>query len=188
MARDITGQPWKFDLTKQGEGFESKDSFLRLGTFTSTNGTNLINFTAHGFVTGEGPLRVEEGNTDLPSGLAESTDYWVIFSTANAFKFAASPTDAAAGTEVAIADDGTTPNYLLQKPNFPIPIYVKTILIESGSTGGTFEVHDKISGRTLTGALSLAANSHEQIVVAERIGGLYMTSMADGQILVYHGE
>jgi hypothetical protein len=70
---------------------------------------------------------------------------------------------------------------------FTNPIFVRSILIEAGAAGGTFEVTESNGGRTLTGALSLAANSEEQIVINGYVPGVYMTSLADGQILVYHG-
>lgn len=188
MAKDVGGQPWEFDAVNQAEGVGSAAAWTRISTFTTTNATNHIDLTAHGFLTGDGPIRLEEGNGDLPDGYAEDTDYWVVKVDADDFKVATTYANAIAGTAVAIADDGTTPNYLLEKPRFPIQIFVRTILIESGSSGGTFEVHDKASGRSLTGTLSLAANSHEQIVVNRPVQGVYMTSMADGQILVYHGK
>jgi hypothetical protein len=75
--RDISSNPWVFNHTKQGEGLANAAVWLRLGTFTSTFASNLINYTGHGYVTGDGPIRVEEGNSDLPSGLAEDTDYWI---------------------------------------------------------------------------------------------------------------
>lgn len=187
MSRDVSGQPWKFDGINQGEGRANVDQLLRTGTFTTTNASDLINFTAHGYLTGDGPIQVEEGNSDLPSGLAESTDYFIIRLSADTFSVALTRVLAVAGTAVAIADDGTTPNYILQKPNNKSHFYIKTILIDAGATGGTFEVSTKSGGRSLTGVLSLAANTHEQIVVGEYVDGVFMTSMADGQILVYHG-
>ena len=44
--RDITGQPWIFNLTKQGEGVGSKDAWLRVGTFTSAT-TEITTMAAH---------------------------------------------------------------------------------------------------------------------------------------------
>ncbi len=186
MARNVGGQPWVFDLAKQGEGYGSRDSWLRLGTFTSAT-TEITTMVGHGLATGD-HIRVEEGNSDLPSGLVEDTDYWVYKLSATTFRICLTHALAIAGTAITIADVGTTPNYILAKPTFPVKIWVRTILIDAGSTGGTFAVHDKISGIPLTGTLSLAANTHEQVVLNRRVSGIYITTIADGQILVYHGK
>ena len=186
MARDITGKIWKFDAAAQGEGVANTGSWLRLGTFTSAT-TEITTMAGHGLFTGS-PIRVEEGNSDLPSGLAEDADYWVYKLGADTFNICLTYALALAGTAITIADVGTTPNYILQKPVFDIPIFVKYITIDAGAAGGTFEVTEKASGRTLTGALSLSANTSEQIVINDFVDGVYMTSMADGQILVHHGR
>lgn len=188
MGKDVGGQPWVFDLTKQGEGIGSKDSWLRRVAFTTTYASDHIDLTAHGYYNGEGPIRLEEGNSDLPLGYAEDVDYYVIRVDADNFQLALTYDLAIAGTQVALTNDGTAANYILEKPKFPIPIFVRTIVIESGATGGTFEVNEKISGRSLTGSLSLAANSHEQIVVNRYVQGVYITAWVDGQILIYHGK
>lgn len=74
--------------------------------FTSTHASDLFTAASHGMITGDGPVRVSSSGT-LPAGLAASTDYWVIWVSANTFKLAASFADAMAGTVVATTSDGT---------------------------------------------------------------------------------
>ena len=72
--------------------------------------------------------------------------------------------------------------------NFPHPVYVKVIHMEAGAAGGTYEVTVSATGRTLTGPITLAANAHAQFVVDDFVEGVYMKTMTDGQILVFHGK
>lgn len=60
---------------------------------------NQITETAHGFLTGEGPVRFTSSTT-LPAGIAAATNYWIIRVDDNTFKLAASRADAIAGTPV----------------------------------------------------------------------------------------
>lgn len=73
---------------------------------TCTNATEIVNYNAHGFYTGDGPVRVSAAV--IPAGYSETTEYWVIRVSANTLKLAASRADALAGTAVAITTDGTT--------------------------------------------------------------------------------
>ena len=68
------------------------------------------------------------------------------------------------------------------------PIYVSHIIIDAAGSGGTFNVTDASGGRSLTGILSLSANASETVIIDKYVDGVYMTSLADGQILVYHGS
>ena len=54
-----------------------------------TTGTDVIADTAHGFTTGEGPVRLTSSGT-LPAGLALATDYWIIAVDANNIALAVS--------------------------------------------------------------------------------------------------
>lgn len=75
-------------------------------TFTAANATEIMTATAHGLLTGDGPVQLTT-TTTLPAGLALLTDYWIIRIDANTFYFAASLADALAGTKVSITSDGT---------------------------------------------------------------------------------
>lgn len=67
-----------------------------------TVGTDQINIASHGFATGEGPLELSNSGGSLPTGLATSTEYWVIAVDANNIQFATSRANALAGTPVDI--------------------------------------------------------------------------------------
>ena len=70
-----------------------------------TNATDTITAPTHGLLNGHGPIQFT--GTDLPDGLLESTDYYVIYVDGDNFKAAASLQDAVEGTPVALADDGS---------------------------------------------------------------------------------
>jgi hypothetical protein len=74
---------------------------------TLTNATEIVNYTSHGFYTGDGPIRL---TGTLPAQLSLTTEYWVIRDTANTFQLAASRANALAGTPVAFATDGSGVN------------------------------------------------------------------------------
>jgi len=183
MAANLTGNPLVFDAASQGEG--TGTSRLPRGTFTAAT-SDIVTMAGHGFTTGNGPFQLTTSNT-LPAGLSLATDYYAIRIDANTFYMATTYANAMAETRVDVTDTGTGTHTLSMLPLFNHRLFVKTIVIDAGATGGTFEVSDASGGRSLTGALSIAANSHEQIVVDEFVEGVYMTSLADGQVLVYLG-
>lgn len=67
---------------------------------------NTLTLTAHGLLTGDGPVRFTTSNT-LPGGLALSTDYWIIRTSANAIKLAARFVDAINLTAIDLTSAGT---------------------------------------------------------------------------------
>src|SRR5438045_9044909 len=72
-------------------------------TFTVNATTDVATATAHGLVTGTGPVVLTTSGT-LPAGLALLTRYWPIVLTAYTFKLATSRANAAAGTAIDIPD------------------------------------------------------------------------------------
>jgi hypothetical protein len=70
---------------------------------TLTNGSEIVNLAAHGFKTGDGPVRL---SGTLPAQLSLTTEYWVIRVDADTFQLALSRANALAGTEVAFGTDG----------------------------------------------------------------------------------
>lgn len=66
---------------------------------------NVLTLAAHGFTTGQGPVRVSTATT-LPGGLTVDTNYWLIANTAGTFSFASSKANALALTPVALSTDG----------------------------------------------------------------------------------
>lgn len=192
--RDITGNPWKFDAVQQGEGRGSSGSWLRLSTFTAVGATDICTMAGHQLQTGT-PVRVEEGNSDLPLNLAEDTTYWVSRIDADTFYLCSTHANAIAGTDIDIGDAGTTPNYILMQPIFDQPIYVKNIMIiGDGTNDGTVVVHDKASGRIIAQAeiFSAATGVEANVVtpVYSYVEGIYLTTLdaANAVVLVYHGR
>lgn len=76
-------------------------------TFTGEADDDTATATAHGLQTGDGPVRVSNSGGALPTGLAAGTDYYIIRTGANTFKFAASRPLALAGTAIDLTGDGT---------------------------------------------------------------------------------
>jgi hypothetical protein len=186
MARDIFSNPWVFDAATQGEGGSLGTTWIHHGTFTSAT-TDISTMAAHGFTTGNGPVRVTTSDT-LPTGLAVDTDYYIERLSATTFAFATSIANAQAGTAIDITGTGSGTHTLRMQKIFPGRIYVETIIFEAAGAGGTYEIHDAVGGRSLTGLLTLAANAHTQIVVDAAARGVYLTTLTDGRALIYHGE
>ena len=76
-------------------------------TFTAANATEIFTATAHGLLTGDGPIQVSNSGGGLPTGLSAATDYWVIKINANTFYLATSFANAIVGTNLSITGDGT---------------------------------------------------------------------------------
>lgn len=75
------------------------------------------------------------------------------------------------------------------EPVFSTRPFVDFILIESGATGGAYEVTDVDDGNTITGTQTLGANVSVQISVGKYLDGVYINQFgSDGQILIYHGQ
>lgn len=70
---------------------------------TLTNATEIVNYTAHGFYTGDGPIRL---TGTLPAELSLTTEYYAIRVASGTFKLATSHALALAGTAVGFSSDG----------------------------------------------------------------------------------
>ena len=68
----------EFDAATQGDG--TGTAFLLRGDFTATNATDILTMADHQFQDGD---RFRLVGADLPSGLAASTDYFAIRSSAS---------------------------------------------------------------------------------------------------------
>jgi hypothetical protein len=100
------------DLTSAGSGTIDVDGAAVSEAFAEgqVNITdNTLTLTAHGAVTGYGPVRfaLTGDASALPAPLAISTDYWLIRIDANTVKVATSFANALAGTAIDITDVGT---------------------------------------------------------------------------------
>lgn len=84
-------------------------------TFTAEADDETLTASAHGLLTGDGPVRVSNSGGGLPGGLAAATDYWVIRLSANTLKLASSLALALAGTSVLLSTDGTGTQTLSDK-------------------------------------------------------------------------
>lgn len=75
-------------------------------------------------------------------------------------------------------------------PNFEVKPYVDTIVFEASASGGNFDVRVSNGGDPVSGIITLGANEQFQLVVGQRLEGVYIETMTDasGQILVYHGQ
>ena len=97
-----------WDNTEESTLFDPQDGGLTqrmwLGinwTFVDgdvTVGSDQIAETAHGYLTGEGPVRLTNSGGALPAGLAVNTNYWIIRVDDDNLKFADNRADAIAGT------------------------------------------------------------------------------------------
>lgn len=75
-------------------------------SITAVSGNNLT-ITAHGLLTGDGPIWLE--GVDLPAPLAEETNYWVIKIDANTIRLAAQFEDTGGDTTPVGGGTGTNP-------------------------------------------------------------------------------
>jgi hypothetical protein len=100
--RVVTGLAGAFRGTPDGSPLVVADS-----TFTAEADDDTLTDTAHGLLTGDGPVRVSNSGGALPTGLSAGTDYWVIKIDADKMKLASSRANALAGTAIALSTDGT---------------------------------------------------------------------------------
>jgi len=87
--------------------------YTEVDVITSTHGSDLINLSNHGFLTGE---CISFVGSDLPAPLVEDTEYFVIYNDENSFKVATSLNNAIAGTVINLTDDGTGTQTLYSNP------------------------------------------------------------------------
>jgi hypothetical protein len=80
-------------------------------TFTVANATEIFTVSpGTTFVTGDGPFQVSNSGGALPTGLSASTNYWLIRITDTTFYLATSKSNAIAGTNLTVSDDGSGTN------------------------------------------------------------------------------
>jgi hypothetical protein len=99
MLNDDNNTPW----------VDTENQALTIATITVTSVDDTANtFTkvAHGLETGDGPVRMSSTGT-LPTNIVVDTDYWVIATSADTFKLAATYVDAINLTAIDLGDAGT---------------------------------------------------------------------------------
>lgn len=75
--------------------------------FTADNTTDTCTKVAHGLLTGDGPIRVSNSGGALPAGLAAATDYWILKTGTDTFKFATTLDNALSNTPINLTTNGT---------------------------------------------------------------------------------
>jgi hypothetical protein len=137
-------------------------------TFTAANATEICTATAHGLLTGDGPVRLTT-TTTLPAGLSLATDYYIIKIDANTFYFAASRALAFIGTAVTFTDDGTGTHTLTGTASSRRPALMASGVNTDSDTGATL-APDTFVNLTLSAtdsALVLAAGDEMLFVAVE---------------------
>jgi plastocyanin len=92
-------------ITAAGSGVHTATWTETFAAAAVDDATDEITATAHGLLTGDGPVQLTTDDTE-PAGIDLLTDYWVIRIDDDTLQLAASREDALAGTEVDITDPG----------------------------------------------------------------------------------
>lgn len=126
-------------------------------TFTANSVTDQFTCTAHGLITGDGPINLSNVGGSLPSPLLAATDYYIIRDDANTFKLADTRQKAFLGTFRGITSNGTGTHTL-------------------SATGGTTRPADTSVTRDLAvdGSFTLGANDYyplRTITINPQVGG-----------------
>lgn len=151
-------------------------------TFTTTHASELVNKTAHGLRTGDGPFQLTT-TTTLPAGYSLATDYWWIWLSANAGQWASSLANALLGTPVAITTDGTGTHtatatasakrlvdghwtYTASQAEINIDGYFAVRLEKEATTGASSNYQETAGVVTLTGTGFLPRHVGRRITIA----------------------
>lgn len=105
---------------------------------TGNSTTDQLNHTAHGWLTGDGPIQFTNSGGAVPGGISLLTDYYVVKVDADNFKIATSLANALAGTIVDLTTNGTgtttaTPGVTAKSPSLPF-------LVNANASGSWFAV------------------------------------------------
>jgi hypothetical protein len=117
---------------------------------TGTASTDELNHTAHGWLTGDGPIQFTNSGGAVPAGISLLTDYYVVKVDADNFKIATSLANALAGTIVDLTSNGTgtttaTPGVTAKSPSLPF--------LMNGNTSGSWfsvEIRDEQGNASAT--------------------------------------
>jgi hypothetical protein len=112
------------------------------GVHTVSDTAETRRLTAHGLLTGDGPVQVSNGGGALPTGLTAATDYWVIRTGASTLKFASSLALALAGTALPLSTDGTGVQTLADTASTVSPSSAFTITADAAGDWFSLEVLD----------------------------------------------
>ncbi len=104
-------------------------------TFTAANATEIFTATAHGLLTGDGPVQLTNSGGALPAGLSLATDYYIIKIDADTFYLATTRSNAYAGTNLLISGDGTGTHTLSAVASTTRPLTVGSFSTDSAGAG-----------------------------------------------------
>ena len=185
MAAEWDAAVIQFDDAGQGDG--TGTAYLLRGDISAVDtGTEKLTMADHQFQTGS-LIRLVGG--DLPTGLAASTDYWVIRSDDDDFQLATSHANAIAGTAINITGAGSGTQEVHHLPPHNHKMYVDHMTIRSGATGGAILVHDALNGKILVDIPNMATNDAVWWDVKNFISGVYMSTLpATCKVYVWLGN
>jgi hypothetical protein len=93
------------------------------------------------------------------------------------------------GTNVIEFDAATQTEGLGSGGQFEHPLFVEKLILVTGGTGGTIEIHDASGGTSITGPVVMAANDREVIPLGTFVKGLYVTTLvASGEVRAILGN
>lgn len=140
--------------------------------FTAANASEIFTATAHGLLTGDGPVRLTNSGGALPAGVSLATDYYIIKIDANTFYLATTRANAFAGTNLAITGDGTGTHTLSATASTRRPVIMASGVNTDGDGGGAALAPNAFVTLTLsaTDANRVAAADDEVLFVATEGG------------------
>ncbi|MEE8608989.1 MAG: hypothetical protein V3S55_15400 [Nitrospiraceae bacterium] len=122
---------------------------------------DIIDLTTHGMQTADGPFQFTT-TTTLPAGISLATDYFAIRVSDNEFEIALSISDAIAGTQVDITDDGTGTHTIDRETRLVVPQNVTQVRLK-----GAIEMVANATGERLleikkNGSAVVGGGAHSQ--------------------------
>lgn len=112
-------------------------------TYTADSTTDRLTRTAHGLLTGYGPVRSTNSGGALPSGIVAGVDYFVIRVDADHIQLAASRADALAGFALDFLTNGTGTQTLVHQTGATLPtdaVVSKTLAVTGAASLGSARV------------------------------------------------
>lgn len=163
----LSGLPPEFDLELRGSTTIAVTAARllrgRLATLVIADDTadtvdvtdNEFDMAAHGFLAGDGPLRISSSGT-MPGGLAAGTDYYIVYVNSGSVGFARTRAEALAGTKIDITSAGSG--------TITVADTADTKRVRWSSAG--------LLGDASDGAISLAATLPEYVIRVEHAPGV----------------
>lgn len=154
LKKLLRSHPWNFAMKRTKVSISNAP--VNFSEVSVAN--NTFSETAHGYVTGQ-KVQVSTSGV-LPTGLAASTDYYLIKSSVDLFKLASSLALAIAGTAIDITAQGSGDHTITPQDKVPefvfdfqatLPSdYVRAFKVTSDARGGNNITHEIENGKILT--------------------------------------